>query len=83
MRRRPELRRYVRFEAALARITKKAVAESVEEIAQALNEQLRHGQYVPAMRAFAAEANPIKRYPQPCFDHEYITSDCPDCGKLA
>jgi hypothetical protein len=23
------------------------------------------------------------RYAQPCFDHEYITPGCPDCGKLA
>jgi hypothetical protein len=28
-----------------------------------------------------ARAHPL--YAQPCFNHEYIRSDCPDCGKLA
>lgn len=31
----------------------------------------------------AAAQNPVPTYAQPCSNHEYLTSGCPDCGKLA
>jgi hypothetical protein len=30
----------------------------------------------------AISGRPLPRYAQPCADHEYIQSDCQDCGKL-